>query len=109
MTNPSSCDLTRLVLGDHGIQPERPHAVYSLMSAYRLSDDRSLQLVSLAKHFCQEVAARTTIAADDVWRMLEEAPDLEDNLYRIDGWATLSAFVTGGALVLRMPTMPEAI
>lgn len=68
----------------------------------RMIDAIGFHGVCLGKVFCDEMAARGFDPVA-VWDVLAELPDdsLED-LYSPEGWATLSAYVSGGAVVLRV-------
>lgn len=82
-------------------------SVHDRISAGRLPSDDGLLLVCLARGFCAELAAHGR-DAQATWEALASlSPELLDNLKTIDGWATLSAFITGGAIVLRLPRLQD--
>lgn len=97
-------DLAKLV-ADIGAPPAV--TVHDIPSAGRLSCDDDLVLVCLARSFCAEMAARG-VDAQETWEALcDLRPEILDYLRTIEGWATLSAYISGGAFVVRLPRIED--
>lgn len=96
-------DIIAAALLKNAVEAPRPHPVGRSFDSFIFGDDRELLVCALAKVFCGEMEQHHGMLAEDVWDVLETVPELHDKLFTVDGWATLSAYVTGGAFVMRLP------
>lgn len=82
--------------------PAPLHRYRASVCDIRMIDAVGFHGVCLGKVFCDEMAARGFDPVA-VWDVLASLPDDSlDDLYSPEGWATLSAYASGGAVVLRV-------
>ena len=84
-----------------------PVTVYHQTSGGCFASDADLLTVCAARELCWELAARGH-DPQVLWEMLCALPSASlADVHTIDGWATLSAYLTGGADVVRLARAEE--
>lgn len=82
--------------------PQRLHPFALSLTDWPIDNAGGLALICLAKQFCVEMGRRGFDPAT-VWDKLADLPPCSlDDLRSPEGWATLSALVSGGAAVIRL-------